>query len=251
MTKSKLLGGVALRELFDKHNFAPSKSLGQNFVIDPNTIRKVVALAELDPQDAVLEIGAGAGSLTLELGNVTVVHADAMSFDLSSVEAAKVVANLPYNIATPVVLKILEDAPQIQEMTVMTQREVGQRLVAGPGSKTYGSPSVMVAFYADARIVAEVSRRAFHPVPRVDSVVVRIRRKLDLPDVGAGIFGEVVRAAFGQRRKALRNALAVMAGSAARAEQALRAVGIDPGFRAEQVEPELFAALAGEFERTR
>jgi 16S rRNA (adenine1518-N6/adenine1519-N6)-dimethyltransferase len=278
MTKSKLLGGVALRELFDKHNFAPSKSLGQNFVIDPNTIRKVVALAELDPQDSVLEIGAGAGSLTLELaaiadrvvavefdrallpmlaetlaelGNVTVVHADAMSFDLSSVEAAKVVANLPYNIATPVVLKILEDAPQIQEMTVMTQREVGQRLVAGPGSKTYGSPSVMVAFHADARIVAEVSRRAFHPVPRVDSVVVRIRRKPDLPDVGAGVFVEVVRAAFGQRRKALRNALADMAGSAAGAEQALRAVGIDPGFRAEQVEPELFAALAREFERTR
>jgi 16S rRNA (adenine1518-N6/adenine1519-N6)-dimethyltransferase len=184
-----------------------------------------------------------------ELTNVTVIHADAMSFDLSSVDATKLVANLPYNIATPVVLKVLEEAPQIQEMTVMTQREVGRRLVAAPGSKTYGSPSVVVAFYGDARIVADVSRRAFHPVPRVDSVIVRITRKAELPDVGAELFVEVVRAAFGQRRKALRNALSATAGSATRAEEALHAVGIDPSLRAEQVEPALFAMLAREFER--
>jgi 16S rRNA (adenine1518-N6/adenine1519-N6)-dimethyltransferase len=145
---------------------------------------------------------------------------------------------------------VLEDAPQIQELTVMTQREVGQRLVAGPGSKTYGSPSVMVAFYAEARIVAEVSRRAFHPVPRVDSTLVRITRKPKLPEVGAGVLAEVVRAAFGQRRKALRNALAATAGSAPKAEELLRAAGIEPNLRAEQVEPELFAMLAREFERT-
>jgi 16S rRNA (adenine1518-N6/adenine1519-N6)-dimethyltransferase len=276
MTTPKLLGAAALRRLFEKHGFSPSKSLGQNFVIDPNSIRKVVAVAGLNPRDAVLEIGAGAGSLTLELaatadrvvavefdrallpilaetvgdlGNVSVVHADALAFDLSSVDATKLVANLPYNIATPVILKVLEEAPRIQEMTVMTQREAGERLVAGPGSKVYGSPSVVVAFHAEARIVAEVSRRAFYPVPRVDSVIVRIERKPELPNVEARVFVETVRAAFGQRRKALRNALAKTAGSPARAEQALRAVGIDPGLRAEQVEPELFARLAAEFDR--
>src|SRR5918992_4735602 len=228
MSKPKLLGGAALRDLFERHDFVPSKSLGQNFVIDPNSIRKVVAAAQLNPQDSILEIGAGAGSLTLELAatvdrvvavefdrallpilaetltgltNVFVVHADALDFDLSSVDATKLVANLPYNIATPVILKALEEAPQIQEMTVMTQREAGERLGAGPGSKVYGSPSVVVAFYAEARIVAQVSRRAFHPVPRVDSVIVRIERKPELPAVGPRIFVEIVRAAFGQRRK--------------------------------------------------
>ena len=275
MSKPKLLGGAALRDLFERHDFVPSKSLGQNFVIDPNSIRKVVAAAQLNPQDSILEIGAGAGSLTLELAatvdrvvavefdrallpilaetltgltNVGVVHADALDFELSSVDATKLVANLPDNIATPVILKALEEAPQIQEMTVMTQREAGERLVAGPGSKVYGSPSVVVAFYADARIVADVSRRAFHPVPRVDSVIVRIERKPELPDVGPRIFVEIVRAAFGQRRKALRNALAKKAGTATKAEQALRAAGIDPRLRAEQVEPELFASLAREFD---
>src|SRR5687767_9409968 len=198
---AELLGPKRLQELLARHGVRPRKALGQNFVIDPNTIRKVVDVAELSGNERVLEVGPGAGSLTIalagsaahvtalevderlfpvldevlaDLSNVTLVEGDALQVPLYDLGVDTVVANLPYNVATPVVLRILELAPQVRELVVMTQKEVGERLAAEPGSKIYGAPTVTTAFFAEARIAARVSRRAFWPVPNVDSVLVRV-----------------------------------------------------------------------------
>jgi 16S rRNA (adenine1518-N6/adenine1519-N6)-dimethyltransferase len=248
----------------------PTKTLGQNFVIDPNTIRKVLEVARLSPEDTVLEIGAGAGSLTLGLAaaarhvvavevdprlievlgetlagvdNIEVVAGDAMSVPLGEVRATKLVANLPYNIAVPVVMRVLEEAPQVDELVVMTQREVGERLVAGPGSKTYGQVSVLVAYFGGATLAAKISRRAFWPVPNVDSVLVRIIRD-ERSDVSRRVLFPLVKAAFAQRRKTLRNNLSPPAGRTA--EEVLAAAGVDPGTRAEQLTLGDFVAIAKE-----
>ncbi len=264
----ELLGARRLRELLDEHRVRPSKSLGQNFVVDPNTIRKVVAVSGVGADDRVLEIGAGAGSLTLGLAavaahvtavefdralhpvlaetlqgasNVEVVHADATKLDWPSVDADALVANLPYNIATPLVLDALAGAPSLRTMTVMTQREAGERLAATPGSKTYGHVSVVVAFYASASIAAPVSRKVFYPEPNVDSVLVRIvRREPARPDPGR-VFS-LTRAAFSQRRKTLRSSLSSVAG-AERLADALRAAGIAPTARPEELGIEEWLAL--------
>lgn len=255
-----LLGARRLRELLDRHGIKPSKALGQNFVTDPNTIRKVIEVAGIGPTDRVLEVGAGAGSLTLGLAaaaihviaievdrwlvpvleetvagisNVTVLHDDALTVDLGAVDVDKLVANLPYNIATHVVLRVLEEAPQISELTVMTQREVGERLAAGPGSKVYGQTSVMVAYFASAEVATRISRNVFYPVPNVDSVLVRIVRRPGRPDVDRSALFEVIRAAFGQRRKTMRNNIASIAGSTEDAERVLAAASIAPGARGE------------------
>jgi 16S rRNA (adenine1518-N6/adenine1519-N6)-dimethyltransferase len=270
------LGPVRLRALFDKHDIHPRKQLGQNFVIDPNTIDKIVAIAEVAPSDHVLEIGAGAGSLTIGLvavasrvvavefdrrlipvlrealagaGNVDIVEEDVLDLDLGVIRADRLVSNLPYNIAATVVLRVLSEAEQIRDLTVMTQKEVGERLAAHAGSKAYGQTSVMVAYYGRARVAGRVSRRAFWPVPAVDSVIVIIDRG-DPPDADRDTFFSVVRAAFSQRRKTLRNCLAPLAGSAEAAEDALRASGLDPGVRAEQVDLDGFVALTRILSRT-
>ena len=204
MSSESLLGARAVRELLEEHDIRPRKSLGQNFVIDPNTIRKIVTLAQVSADDVVLEVGAGAGSLTLALAavadrvvalekdpdlipvleqvlgerdNVDVVRSDALEQDLSGLEATRMVANLPYNVAATVVLRTLETAPRIVDLTVMTQREVGDRLAAGVGSKAYGLTSVLVAYFAEARVVGRVSRRAFWPEPNVDSVILKVVRR--------------------------------------------------------------------------
>ncbi|HEY7875555.1 MAG TPA: 16S rRNA (adenine(1518)-N(6)/adenine(1519)-N(6))-dimethyltransferase RsmA, partial [Actinomycetota bacterium] len=243
---------------------------GQNFVIDPNTIRKVVDLAGLDGSESVLEIGAGAGSLTLGLAgaarrvvavevdarlldvlrevtasleNVEVVEADALALDMSTVDASAVVANLPYNVAATVVLKVLEDAPEIRKLTVMTQREVGERLAAAPGSKTYGQTSVLAAYWSTARVASAVSRRAFFPVPNVDSAIVVLERRTP-PPVEKTIFYSVVKGAFGQRRKTLRNSLTELAGSAEAAAAAIHAAGLPDMARAEDAGLDDFAAVA-------
>jgi 16S rRNA (adenine1518-N6/adenine1519-N6)-dimethyltransferase len=266
-----MLGARRLRELLDRHHVRPRKELGQNFVIDPNTITKIVEAAELSGREAVLEIGAGPGSLTVglaararrviavefdrallpvlrealgELSNVDVLEGDAMKLDFSTLPVDALVGNLPYNIATPLVMKVLFDAPQITQLTVLTQREVGERLVAAAGSKSYGRSSVMVHYFGRAMVAGRVSRRAFYPVPGVDSVIVRIVRKDDLPEVDVQRLTAVVRAAFAHRRKTLRNSLAALLGSTDRAGEVLRRAGIDGRARAEEIDLTGFVEIA-------
>lgn len=262
---TELLGARRLRALLTEHGVRPVKSLGQNFIIDPNTIRKIVAVSGIGPQDRVLEIGAGAGSLTLGLAeiaqgvvavevdvrlepvlraalagvsNVELLLADARKLPLSHLDVTRAAGNLPYYAAAQITVHVLQHAPQITDMTVMTQKEVGERLAAAPGSKTYGLTSVLVAYHAAAEVAARISRQAFYPVPNVDSVLVRIRRRPP-PEAEAQRFGTVVRTAFAHRRKTLRAALAPLLD-----EGSIRAAGIDPAARAEQLDLQGFAALA-------
>ncbi len=257
-----------MRELLRDHGIRPSKWLGQNFVIDPNTIRKIIDVADLNPSDEIVEIGAGCGSLTLGLvsaarrvvavevdpklvevlrqvtsgvTNVEVVHADALELDLDALEMSKLVGNLPYNVAATLLLHVLESSASIRQLTVMTQREVGERLAAGPGSKVYGQTSVIVGFHADARLVGRVSRRAFFPEPNVDSVIVNVSRRPELPEVDPSLFGRVVRAAFSQRRKMLRGTLAPLVGGDV--DEFLEAAGVDPSARPEALGWEEFVGI--------
>jgi 16S rRNA (adenine1518-N6/adenine1519-N6)-dimethyltransferase len=267
-----LLGPRRLRALLAEHDVVPRKELGQNFVIDPNIVTKMVDVSGVGVGDSVVEIGAGAGSLTLALAprvarvtaiefdrallpvltsvvgvldNVDVVSADALRFDLASVDANTLMGNLPYNIAATVVLRALENAPKLTSLTVMTQREVGERFAAGPGSKDYGATSVLVRYFGEARVVARVSRKSFYPVPNVDSVIVRVERASGTPSVDYDHFREVVKAAFSQRRKMLRNTLATMSGSPSTAEEVLHQAGIAATARAEEVDFDGFVSVAG------
>lgn len=270
MNDSRLLGARRIRELLTAHGVMLTKSLGQNFVIDPNTIRKVVELAGVGPSDRVLEIGAGAGSLTLELArraehvtaveidrrltgileetlsdidNVTVLYEDVLSMHLSSLEASTVVANLPYNIAAQTVIKVLQEAPQIATLCVMTQREVGERLASEPGSKTYGLTSVLVAFYANASLASPISRNVFFPAPKVDSVLVKIDRRPSVPSEIARSYADIARATFGQRRKNLRNSLGSLEGIDD-VDELLRRASIASDARPETLGVDDFIALA-------
>jgi 16S rRNA (adenine1518-N6/adenine1519-N6)-dimethyltransferase len=273
-----LLGPAEVREIAARLGVRPTKTLGQNFVIDPNTVRRIVRAAEVTPEDHVLEVGPGLGSLTLGLlpatagvtaveidpvlaaelpatvrrfapafaGTLTVVTADALRIDaLPGPEPAAMVANLPYNIAVPVLLHLLEQVSSLRRVLVMVQAEVADRLVAGPGSKVYGVPSVKAAWYADLRRAGAIGRSVFWPAPNVDSGLVAMTRRE--PPATTATRAEVFRlvdAAFGQRRKTLRAALAGWAGSAPAAEEALRAAGIDPRTRGEQLTVADFARLA-------
>jgi len=270
MTGSELLGARRIRQLLDRHRVMLTKSLGQNFVVDPNTIRKVFDVAGIERDDKVLEVGAGAGSLTLELArrtghvtaleiderlraildetiagieNVTVVFGDVLTFDLSDVDATKVVANLPYNIAAQTVIRILQEAPAIDSLCVMTQREVGERLAATAGSKTYGLTSVLVGFYANASLVSRISRNVFFPVPKVDSVLVTVERRTDVPRDIEERYVDIARAAFGQRRKNVRNTLGAIPW-VDDVDALLRAASVAPEARPETLSVEDFMALA-------
>jgi 16S rRNA (adenine1518-N6/adenine1519-N6)-dimethyltransferase len=270
---TELIGARRLRDLLRAGAVNPRKDLGQNFVVDPNTIRKMVEAARLAPGDRVLEIGAGAGSLTLGLAgaaesvlaveldarllpvlhevlagasNVDILHADALRLPLGQLDVNRLVGNLPYSIAAALVIKVLSEAPQVGELTVMTQREVAERFAALPGSRVYGATSVLVRYFGTPAVVARVSRNAFYPVPNVDSAVVRIVRQAhDLP-VEREDFFALVKAAFSQRRKTLRNALTSHAGSPFAAERALKRSGIDPRARAESLAVADFARLVRE-----
>ena len=272
-----LLGPAQVRELAQRLDLRPTKALGQNFVIDPNTVRRIVRAAEVGPDDIVLEVGPGLGSLTLGLlpevasvvavevderlagmlpdtaaayapqhaTRLTVVHADALQVrDLPGPPTA-LVANLPYNVAVPVLLHLLETVPTVRRVLVMVQSEVADRLVAGPGSKVYGVPSVKASWYADARRAGAVGRAVFWPAPNVDSGLVALDRR-DPPSTSASreqVFA-VVDAAFAQRRKTLRAALAGWAGSPLRSEEILRAAGVDPRLRGEALDVHAFVRIA-------
>ncbi|WP_454301187.1 16S rRNA (adenine(1518)-N(6)/adenine(1519)-N(6))-dimethyltransferase RsmA [Salana multivorans] len=277
-----LLTTSDVRELLGLTGVRPTKMLGQNFVTDPGTVRRIVRTAGVQPGEVVVEVGPGLGSLTLGLleagarvvaveidpvlaerlpttidnraaeaaTRLRVVQADAMLVDDVTFEGespTRLVANLPYNVAVPVLLTMLERFESIEEILVMVQAEVADRIAAVPGTKIYGIPSAKAAWYAAATGAGKVARTIFWPTPNVDSSLVRLVRR-DPPVAGAGVGREavfaVVDAAFAQRRKTLRAALAGWAGSPQAAEAALRGAGIDPARRGETLTIGEFAAIA-------
>ena len=306
-TTSALLGASHIRELASTLGIRPTKTLGQNFVHDAGTVRRIVRESGVRPGDVVLEVGPGLGSLTLALleagaavctveidpvlagalestvaarmpeavERLAVANLDAMDVKAPSnlpvprslqseeraprslAEPSRLVANLPYNVAVPIFLGLLEALPSVQSATVMVQAEVADRLAAPPGSRTYGVPSAKASWYGEAARGAKISRNVFWPIPNVDSALMDFKRhgasprsqaddagRVALADVAREDVFAVVDAAFGQRRKTLRAALAAWAGGAARAEDVLVAAGIDPKVRGEQLGISEFAAIA-------
>jgi 16S rRNA (adenine1518-N6/adenine1519-N6)-dimethyltransferase len=267
------LSGRDVAALLARHGLHPSRALGQNFVVDPNTVRRIARLAGVGPGDQVIEIGAGLGSLTLALAEtgatvtaievdrgiapvlrtivenkgVRVIEADARLIDWPAVlgdDQWTLVANLPYNVATPLVADLLDGVPQIDRMLVMVQREVGERLAARPGDEAYGAVSVKVAYWAHAEVVGRVPATVFLPKPKVESALVRVVRR-EAPAVGVDVDAKwlfrLVRAGFGQRRKMLRGSLAGLATQAQ-----IEAAGIAPTARAEELDVEAWGRLARE-----
>ncbi|WP_159842980.1 16S rRNA (adenine(1518)-N(6)/adenine(1519)-N(6))-dimethyltransferase RsmA [Nocardia sp. CY41] len=279
-----LLGPAEVRVLAERFGVRPTKQLGQNFVHDANTVRRIVAAAGVGRGDVVLEVGPGLGSLTLALLDVvdsvvaveidpvlarhlprtvadrapelaaqlSVVEADALRVTAADLPAAPtaLVANLPYNVAVPVLLHLLAELPTLAVALVMVQAEVADRLAAEPGNRTYGVPSVKAGFFGTVRRAGAVGTQVFWPVPRVESGLVRIDRFAEPPwpmdaEHRRRVF-EVVDAAFAQRRKTLRAALAAWAGSPAEAERRLVAAGIAPTARGETLDTAAFVRLAAQ-----
>jgi 16S rRNA (adenine1518-N6/adenine1519-N6)-dimethyltransferase len=274
-----LLTPATVHALLDAHGLHPKRSLGQNFLVDPNTARRVVALADLPVAAPVLEIGPGLGSLTLALvdaghdvvalelddrlaavlrtvvadagaeARVRVEHGDAMTADLAALltpapSPRACVSNLPYNVAVPVVVRMLEEADAVERILVRVQREVGERLAAGPGDAQYGAVSVKVAYFAEAQVVGLVPPTVFVPKPKVDSALVRLRRRAAPPvsvPSADGLFA-LVRAGFAQRRKMLRRSLVPLLGDAT--PDVLEAAGVAPTARAEALGLDDWAAVA-------
>jgi 16S rRNA (adenine1518-N6/adenine1519-N6)-dimethyltransferase len=280
---AQLLGPTQIRALAAKVGVEPSKRLGQNFVIDAGTVTRITAMAALRPDDVVLEVGPGFGSLTLPLlaaanrviaievdralarqlpitvasqapglaSRLEVIHADAARVGpLPGEPPTVLVANLPYNVSVPVVLHLMTTVPSLQRGLVMVQAEVADRMCAPPGSRTYGVPSAKLAWFATARRAGSVGRAVFWPVPRVDSGLVELIRHN--AEAAARLHGAanresvfaVIDAAFSQRRKTLRSALAAWAGSAPAAEAVLRRAGIDPALRGEALGIAEFCRIA-------
>ncbi|GAB2550338.1 16S rRNA (adenine(1518)-N(6)/adenine(1519)-N(6))-dimethyltransferase RsmA [Leucobacter ruminantium] len=277
---SGLLGPAEVRELAERLDVSPTKKLGQNFVIDPNTVRKIVRLAGVEVDDRVIEVGPGLGSLTLGIletgADVTaveidhrlaaelpatvramqpgaerrfrVVRSDALDVtgEMLGEPPTVLVANLPYNVSVPILMHLLELIPGLERGLVMVQAEVGYRIAAAPGSKEYGAPSAKAAWYGEWRIAGNVSRRIFWPVPGVDSVLVGYERR-DAPrgdEAERSLTFELVNAAFAQRRKMLRQSLQPVLGSTDEAVAVLREAGVEPTLRAEQLGIEQYLAIA-------
>ena len=272
-----LLGAAEIRRLADELDLRPSKQRGQNFVIDGNTVRRIVRDAGVGPDDVVLEVGPGLGSLTLALLEVarhvvavevddrlarrlartvaehaperadrlTVVEEDALRVTGVDPAPTTLVANLPYNVSVPVLLHLLALLPSLERGLVMVQAEVADRLAAPPGSRTYGVPSVKAAWYADVRRVGNVGRNVFWPAPNVDSGLVGWTRRDPPPTTATRqqVFA-VVDAAFAQRRKTLRAALRPLVGDTATVEAALTAAGVDPTARGEVLDVAAYARIA-------
>ena len=273
---STLLGAADVRRIAKELDIRPTKKWGQNFVIDPNTVRRIARVAEVGSGDVVLEIGPGIGSLTLALletgaqviaveidprlakqlpstitefapqaaDRLDVVTADAMEITALPAEPTAVVANLPYNVAVPVVLHVLATFPSIERVLVMVQREVADRLCAQPGSRIYGVPSVKARWFGDVRYAGDVGRNVFWPAPNVDSGLVEITRTSveDRDEADRARVFALVDAAFSQRRKQLRSALSSELG--ANVDEVLRRARIDPTSRGEQLDVADFMAIA-------
>lgn len=265
----KLLTPTAVRDLMDRHGLSPSRALGQNFLCDPGTIDKIVRLSGVSSGDRVVEIGPGLGSLTIGLlkaetsvlaieidqylipalrevtegGDVRVLHCDAMKVDWDQelgTGSWSVVANLPYNVGTPLLLDLLPSVPQFRNYLVMVQAEVGERLAAKPGQKGCGIPSVITSYWGSAAVVGKISRHVFFPQPKVESVLVRIDRAA-VPNVDADFdkMMTLVRAGFGQRRKMLRRSLAAFF-----SEEQIASADVDPTKRAEALDLQAWGRLA-------
>lgn len=272
-----LFGASDIRRLAEEIGIRPTKTLGQNFVIDGNTIRRIVSVANIGPAETVLEVGPGLGSLTLGLldaakavvaieidpvlaaklpetvktwrpeaaGAFHLVQGDAMKVTALPVEPTAIVANLPYNVAVPVVLHLLQHFPSLQHGLVMVQDEVADRLAAGPGSKTYGVPSVKAAWYSSMRKAGVIGMNVFWPAPKIHSGLVAFtRREPPVTTATREQVFAVIDAAFAQRRKTLRAALAGWAGGAAEAERCLVTAGVDPTARGEVIDITAFARIA-------
>lgn len=273
------LGAGEIRKLADKLDLRPSKSLGQNFVVDGNTCRKIVRLSEITESDVVLEIGPGLGSLTIALldsaqevvaveidsrlaeqlpktisqhlpeksERLTVINQDALTVHELNLNPTALVANLPYNVSVPVLLHILEKFPTISHGIVMVQAEVAERLAAKPGSKTYGVPSVKLQWWAEAHVAGSISREVFWPVPRVDSLLLAFTRwnasEVADENLRRRTFA-LIDTAFAQRRKMLRASLGSYLGSSQSASERLSELGINPTARAENLTLKDFIAIA-------
>ena len=239
-----VIGKSDLKNIMEKHDLKPSKSLGQNFVVDPNTILKIIRAANIEKHQQILEIGPGLGSLTSQLSitskvvaieldrylvpaleevlnhfgereNVEIIHQDAMKIDWKEFFSHrqgiwKMVANLPYNIATPLIVTLLENAPKIQSIFVMVQLEVGERFAASPKSKAYGIPSVKAQYWAETKVLGKVSPNVFLPIPKVDSAILQIIRKPSPPEVNYTNFSRLIQTAFQHRRKMIRKSLSTL-----------------------------------------
>ena len=239
-----VIGKSDLKNIMEKHDLKPSKSLGQNFVVDPNTILKIIRAANIEKHQQILEIGPGLGSLTAQLStaskvvaieldrylvpaleevlnhfgereNVEIIHQDAMKIDWKEFFSHrqgiwKMVANLPYNIATPLIVTLLENAPEIQSIFVMVQLEVGERFAASPKSKAYGIPSVKAQYWAETKVLGKVSPNVFLPIPKVDSAILQIIRKPSPPEVNYTNFSRLIQTAFQHRRKMIRKSLTTL-----------------------------------------
>ncbi len=273
LAQLKRLTRPMVGELIERHGLQPSRALGQNFLCEPGMVDKIVRLSGVGADDNVIEIGPGLGSLTLGLADtgahvvaietdrhlipglhevletagladrVTVHHADAMELDWDQLlddRRWKVVANLPYNVATPLVLDLLREQPSLTEWLVMVQHEAGERLAAGSGSKIYGIPSVLLSYWASARVIDTVSNSVFLPRPRVSSALLKVERHESLPiEAPFDRYAALVRAGFGQRRKMLRRSL-----SALLSVDEIERAGVAPTDRAENLTPDQWGALA-------
>lgn len=276
VTEPRLLGAADVRALADRLGVRPTKQWGQNFVIDANTVRRIVAAAGVGPDDVVVEVGPGLGSLTLGLlaharhviaieidpvlagsladtvaqrapeyvDRLTILHADALQVDALAQQPTALVSNLPYNVAVPVLLTLLGRFPSLTRALVMVQAEVADRLAADPGSRTYGVPSAKARWFGTVRRAGSIGRTVFWPAPNVDSGLVLVERTAPPPCRSSRerVFA-VIDAAFSQRRKTLRSSLSKIAGSADAVTDACRRAGVDPGARGEALTIAQFAAL--------
>lgn len=280
MEDKRLYSPKYVKEILERYGFKFSKSLGQNFLIDGNIVRKIVDEGDITPEDYIIEIGPGMGTLTEELAlrakkviaieiddtllpildetlgkydNVQVIHGDVLKIDIEKLieenlsgGPVKVVANLPYYVTTPIIAKLIEDNLNLESIIVMVQKEVAERMEAGPGGKEYGSLSVFVNFYSKPEIVVKVPKTVFMPQPKIDSAVIKLEIKKELPDVDKDKFFKIVKAAFSKRRKTILNSLSTYGFNIEKEtiKEALEKLNINVDTRAENLSVEDFIKIS-------